>query len=384
MNARTVGDAYITSMGAFLPGDPVPNHRIEDVLGRIGGGPSRLGPKVLRSNGIKTRHYAMAEGQRSTHQNTDLAAAAARACLAKSGIGKDKVDMLAVATTQGDLALPGMASMVQGELGLPPCEILTTHGICGAGIQALKGAAGQVRLGEKRNALVCSSELSSRLLKASRYEAAGRGTGSDGLDFESEFLRFMLSDGAGAMLVQDRPAERGLSLRIDWIEIMSFAGDYPVCMKTGAAPPDSPYRSWQDYPTYGEAERDGALLIRQDLKLLENVVKVGVEGYLKLIRAGRIRSDEIDHFACHYSSHYFRGKTLELMRLMGCLIPEERWFTNLYAKGNTGCAALFIMLEELMYNGSLRPGQTVFCFVPESGRFLAAYMRLTVVAGGTP
>jgi 3-oxoacyl-[acyl-carrier-protein] synthase-3 len=39
------------------------------------------------------------------------------------------------------------------------------------------------------------------------------------------------------------------------------------------------------------------------------------------------------------------------------------------------------MLEELMYNGSLKPGQTVFCFVPESGRFLAAYMRLTVVAG---
>ena len=381
MNARTVGDAYITSMGAFLPGPPITNDRLEDILGRIGGKPSRLGPKVLRSNGIKTRHYAMDDRQRTTHQNTGLAAEAARACLAKSSIGKDKVDMLAVASTQGDFALPGMASMVQGDLSLPPCEILTTHGICGAGIQALKGAANQVKLGEKRNALVCASELSSRLLKASRYEASGRGRDGEGLDFESEFLRFMLSDGAGAMLVQDRPSERGLSLRIDWIEVMSFAGDYPVCMKCGAGPADGPHRSWQDYPTYGEAERDGSLLIRQDLKLLENVVKVGVEGYLRLIQAGRIKSEDIDHFACHYSSHYFRGKTLELMRLMGCTIPEERWFTNLSEKGNTGCAALFIMLEELMYNGSLKPGQTVFCFVPESGRFLAAYMRLTVVAG---
>ncbi len=388
MNTAPLHNSYITSMGAFLPGKPVANDEVENILGRIDGRPSRLGPRILKSNGILTRHYAMDSQQRTTHQTSEMAAEAARQCLARSGIDADRIDMLAVGSTQGDLPLPGLASMVQGELGLPPCEILTTHGVCSAGIQALRGVSAQIRLGERRQALVCASELSSRLLKGSRYEAAQEGRTEAGLDFESEFLRFMLSDGAGAMLVQDRPAERGLSLRIDWIEIMSFAGDYPLCMSCGTpkagANGNAGARSWQDFPTYTGAERAGALLIRQDLKLLDNVVKVGLEGYLRLLQAGRISAAEIDHFACHYSSHYFRGKTLELMGMMGCRIPEEKWFTNLYTKGNTGCAAIFIMLEELLYSGKLRPGQTVFCFVPESGRFVSAYMKLTVVEGDTP
>jgi 3-oxoacyl-[acyl-carrier-protein] synthase-3 len=171
-------------------------------------------------------------------------------------------------------------------------------------------------------------------------------------------------------------------IRVDWIEVLSFAGDFPLCMSCGTPAEPNGRASWQDFPTYGDAERAGALLIRQDLKTLENIVRVGIEGYLRLQKAGRIRADEIDHFVCHYSSHYFRGKTLDLMRLMGCLIPEERWFTNLYTKGNTGCAAVFIMLEELLYGGRLRPGQTVFCFVPESGRFTTAYLKLSVVQGG--
>jgi 3-oxoacyl-[acyl-carrier-protein] synthase-3 len=323
----------------------------------------------------------MDRAQRTTHQNSDMAAAAARQCLGRSTLDKDRVEMLAVGSTQGDLPLPGLASMVQAELRLPPCEILTAHGVCSAGMQALKGASAQIRVGDHANALVCASELASRLLKHSRYEEAFRGRADAGPDLESEFLRWMLSDGAGAMLLQDRPASPGLNLRIDWMEILSFAGDYPLCMSCGTAQDGSERKSWQDFPTYAEAERDGALLLRQDLKLLDKVVKIGLEGYLRLVQSGRIRSGEIDHFLCHYSSHYFRGRTLELMRLMGCLIPEERWFTNLYTKGNTGCASIFIMLEELLYGGTLVPGQTVFCFVPESGRFAAAYLKLTAVAG---
>jgi len=229
----------------------------------------------------------------------------------------------------------------------------------------------------------------------------------------------MLSDGAGSMLVEARPRWRGLSLRIDWIEVMSFASDYDLCMSCGTADQslwrlDSPYRatecassaarlqptsgeattstatlapvavrdqSWQDYATYAQAEADGALLIRQNLKLLEEVVKVGVDGFISLINSGKIRADEIDHFVCHYSSHHFRGRILDLLKLSGCLIPEDRWFTNLYERGNTGCAAIFIALDELFQSAALRPGQVVFCVVPESGRFTTAYMKLTVVPG---
>ena len=51
--------------------------------------------------------------------------------------------------------------------------------------------------------------------------------------FEKDFLRWMLSDGAGAFLVEDQPRPNGLSLRIDWIDIQSQADGMPVCMYAG-------------------------------------------------------------------------------------------------------------------------------------------------------
>jgi 3-oxoacyl-[acyl-carrier-protein] synthase-3 len=378
-------NAYITSMGAYLPNAPIGNDEIENVLGMVAGKPSRLRSRILKNNGIKSRHYALGANQQSTHQNCDLASSAVRQCLDRAATDISDIDMLAVATTQGDLPLPGLASMVQAEVGLPTCEILTTHGVCSAGMMALKAAINQVRLNEKKHALVCASELASRLLKKSRYEAVD----GDVVDLESEFLRWMLSDGAGAVLVENTPRYHGLSLRIDWIEIFSYAGDYDLCMSCGTADQTSwalkseadKDKSWQDYDTYALAERNGALLIRQNLRILENIVKVGVDGFLRLIGDDKIKPAEIDHFLCHYSSHFFRGRILDLFKLCGCMIPEERWFTNLYDKGNTGCASIFIMLEELMNSDRLRPGQVVFCVVPESGRFTTAYMKLTVVEG---
>jgi len=139
--------------------------------------------------------------------------------------------------------------------------------------------------------------------------------------------------------------------------------------------------SWQDYPTYAEAEANGALLIRQDVRLLENIVKLGVDGYLRLIKEGLLSPTSIDHVLCHYSSHHFKGKIFEMMNAAGVGIPEDKWFSNLYTRGNTGCASIFIMLDEFRKTQSYKAGDTILCMVPESGRFNNAYMQLTVIDG---
>jgi 3-hydroxy-3-methylglutaryl CoA synthase len=59
------------------------------------------------------------------------------------------------------------------------------------------------------------------------------------------------------------------------------------------------------------------------------------------------------------------------------MIPEEKWLTNLYIRGNTGGASIYLMLKELFNSDKLQAGQKIFCFVPKSGRFTTAYMRLT-------
>ena len=65
--------AYVTSTGSFLPGPPVPNDEIEEILGAVHGVPSRLRTRILRSNRIRTRHYAMDREQHTTYENCELA-----------------------------------------------------------------------------------------------------------------------------------------------------------------------------------------------------------------------------------------------------------------------------------------------------------------------
>jgi len=264
--------------------------------------------------------------------------------------------------------------MVQAGLGLPALELLTAHGICSSSAMAVKAAVNAIKVGEHRAALVVVSELASRLFKNTRYEAAG---GHAAIDFNSEFLRWMLSDGAGAWLLQSEP--RGKCLRVDWMRSFSHANAFPVCMGIGMPTDISDTRTWQDFATYGAAEAAGALLIRQDVRLLEHIVKLGVDGALRLIEEGTLTVGEIDHFLCHYSSHHFRGKIADMLQTAGASISQEKWFTNLYTRGNTGAASILIMLDEFLREVRPSAGDKILCMVPESGRFNTAYLQFTVV-----
>jgi 3-oxoacyl-[acyl-carrier-protein] synthase-3 len=365
---------YINSTGRYLPGKAIDNEEIENILGLINGQKSRLKNKILNSNGITKRHYAINDKQKTEISNCEMAALAGKSCLEDSYLAPAKIQMLSCATSQGDLVLPGFGSMVQAELDLSEIELHTSHGICSSSMMALKAAYTNIKCDETDNALVIASELTSRLFKRSRYEQVT----NNKVDFNAEFLRWMLSDGAGALLLENQKRPTGTSIRIDWIKSFSHADVYPVCMSVGIAK-DNMHKSWQDYETYGEAEKAGALLLRQDVRLLENIVAIGVQGFLKLISQGKLNINNIDHVLCHFSSKHFKSKIFDMLETAGASIPENKWYTNLYERGNTGCASIFIMLDEFIKTRKLKAGETIFCMVPESGRFNCAYMHLTVM-----
>jgi 3-oxoacyl-[acyl-carrier-protein] synthase-3 len=185
------------------------------------------------------------------------------------------------------------------------------------------------------------------------------------------------------VVVEPEPRPDGISLRIDWSHLVSHAHRFPVCMYAGVSAPDRVVAgsTWQDQPTPAGAHAEGMLNLRQDTGILNNIVALGVEEYVGLVRAGRIAPAEIDHLLVHYSSEYFRSDIVRLMSEAGLMIPEERWFTNLRTRGNTGAASIYIMLEEAWSNGRFRPGDRVLLMVPESGRFSVSFLHLTCVDG---
>lgn len=368
-------NVFITSSGVFLPNSAINNEEMEAYLGKIAGKESTLKNRILKQNGIKNRFYAIDKNQESTHSNAEMASLAIQHAMKRSK-NQQPIDLLCTGTTQADLPVPGFASMVHADLGVPACEVASFQSVCASGMMALKDAFAQIKSGERKRAACVGSEFSSRLFKNSRFEAQGLTS----LSFDAEFLRWMLSDGAGAFILENQQSTVGLSLKIEWIDISSHAQDFPLCMYTGkTSNKEEDTRTWLDYPDYESAAKSGALNLKQDVRLLDNVVKQGVVHFFELIDKGQIDPDKIDWLCCHYSSAYFKKPIKELMEKGGVSIPEEKWFSNLESKGNTGAASIFIMLEELMYSGKLKAGETILCMVPESGRFVTSFMQLTVV-----
>lgn len=368
---------HLVGSGLFMPGAPVANADIDRFIAPLNRHSERIKRRVLADNGIETRHYAIDEAGNSLHSSSDLAARAVQDCLRTAGARLEDVGMLCTGSSGGDTGMPGFASMLQGELGARPMEISSHQGICGAGISALVHAASAIELGTHAQALVATSEFPSRLFKRSRFVPSGYDT-----DFDAHFLRWMLSDGAGAWLLADQPAATGCSLRLDWVNSRSFAGDLPVCMQVGFAQGKGG-KSYLDYPSLAEAERDGAFLLRQDTRLLPQLFDLGIHEYANLVRAGCFEPGRIDHFLCHYSSEKFAGVIEDLMERAGLRLPRERWYSNLRRRGNTGAASIFIMLADFLREQPLRAGQEILCFIPESGRFTVSFLKFTVVDAGS-
>ena len=376
------GKVFITGTSAVLPNAPVDNDGIEGVLGMIAGKPSRARRIVLRNNGIRQRHYAIdpASGQ-ATHSNARLTAEAVL------GLGSlADIDCLATGTSTPDQLMPNHGVMVHGELGIPACEVISTAGICVAGVTALKYAYMAVACGMAKNAVATASELVSPMLLARNFAAESEHRVSEleanpEIAFEKDFLRWMLSDGAGALRLQDAPCSEGLSLRIEWIDILSQADSMEVCMMAGGEKQaDGSLQGWQAFPPAEWATRS-IFAIKQDVRLLnENVTHQTLGKSLQnaMIKRG-LNAADVDWFLPHMSSEYFRQPIADCMAALGFPVAPEKWFTNLQTRGNTGSASIYIMLDELARSGRLKNGDRLLCFVPESGRFTGSLLYLTAV-----
>ncbi|MBC7993600.1 MAG: beta-ketoacyl-ACP synthase III [Rhizobacter sp.] len=375
-------EVFLTRTGAFLPFEPVSNDDIESVLGQVGGKPSRARRLVLRSNGIQSRHYAIdrATGEPAM-SNAQMTAAAIRAMGADIG----HVDCLATGTSLPDQLMPNHAVMVHGELGWPRLEAVSCAGICLSGTAALKHAWLSVRAGEAQRAVATGSELASPILLARNFDAEVEHKlqtleERPEIAFEKDFLRWMLSDGAGAVLLET--ARRGpLSLRIDWIELSSAAHELPACMYAGADKnEDQSLRGWLRFSN-GDWQAKSVFAVKQDVRLLnENIVRAALrEPLADVIAKRKLLVDEIDWFLPHLSSQFFREPVVQALAEVGLPIPQERWFSNLAQKGNTGSASPYIILDELFRSGRIKHGQKLLMFIPESGRFSSGFVYMEAV-----
>ena len=372
---------YINKTASFLPNSPISNDEMEDYIGLIGGKPSRVRSIVLRQNGIKTRYYGLDKEHKITHSNARLAKEAILG-LFENGVIPTDVTLLACGTSTPDQLLPSHASMVHGELGNFPMEIFSSAGVCLTSLQALKICYSNILAGLHDNAVCVASELTSPALVSKfydpEYEATHDNPDKDPyMAFEKDFMRFMLSDGAGAVLVQDHP-EGDCPLKVEWVEMTSYANELPTCMFMASELESSGrLKNWKEFSPEEIKER-GVLVGKQDIRQLKKyIIQYWVDHIEEVLSKHNVKAEEIDYVIPHVSSMFFYEKLNDEITARGIALTKEKWFTNLTSVGNIGSAAIYVALEELMRTKEVTQGQKILLLVPESGRFSYGSVLLT-------
>jgi 3-oxoacyl-[acyl-carrier-protein] synthase-3 len=375
---------FINRTSVYLPNEPVFNDEMESFLGQINGQKSKSKNIVLRNNGIEKRYYALDKNGKPTHTNADLTANAVRLLFNSNPSELSDIEMICCGSGSPDQLIPSHGAMVHGLLQeTGEIEVITNSGTCCSGLHALKNAWLAIKCGEKRNAVCTGSERFSSILKADTFndeiEHLKALNENPYIAFEKDFLRWMISDGAGAFFVENKKNENGISLAIEWIELFSFASSKETCMYMGADKlSDGSLKSYQHFSP-GEISQKSVLSLKQDVKLLgANIVLLGFNSLKSIIDKRGLDISEIDYFLPHMSSYFFKPQIFDTLERNGIPIPYEKWFTNLKTKGNVGSASIYFMVDELMKSDRLKKGDKILLAVPESSRFSYAFGLLTV------
>ncbi len=369
---RVLNDCYLTQTNAFLPGKVVANEQIETFLGRLDE-EADVKQRVLRMNGITGRYYAQDSSQNPTHDVYELGTEAVRRFFechedAMTVTGDTRPTFLAAGTTYAPLSGPGIATILHDRIGQRgylkhAVEVSSHAGVCTSSAAALVNAIRAVKTGDHQAAICVGSEHASQVLKSSVFQVIDDRHLHDDIRksqwFMSVFLRFMLSDGAGAFWLQDQPSQQGCSLRVDWTHSLSFAPVTQLCMQMDSR----------------------TARLTQDVEILSKyLIQYGKE---TLADAMRKHNESLDRYRIvlpHLSSYFFRRRMERILQEHSQTpdVPVPYW-TNLANVGNTGAASIYIMLDQFMREHTWVDGERVLLFIPESGQFNFVLVSLTAI-----
>jgi 3-oxoacyl-[acyl-carrier-protein] synthase III len=358
---------FITSTGSFLPGPPIDNASMAQYLGSVDG-EEVVRQQVLKLNGIQSRHYALDTAQQETHNVYQLGALAAQACL-QGFSPRQPISYLSAGTTHAPFSGPGISSILHSHLAsrnllAGSVEVNSNAGICTASAAGMLNATRAIQSGAHHTALCIGAEQSTQALKSSAFREV-RDTEVMQRDlkrsqwFMSVFLRFMLSDGAGAWLLESQPQAARPSFQINWTHSRSYANEAPLCMHYD--------------------NRHARL--SQNVDILSRYLFVCARKFVaECFEQHREDVDDYQVVLPHLSSFFFRSKMERLMKEF-CHDKKTpvKWWTNLATAGNTGAASIFVMLDEYARTQTLNDGQRILLFIPESGQFNFVMISLSVL-----
>ena len=343
----------IVGTGSYLPGPPIDRDRLRALLRRHADGLTEaLQERLLEETGIETRHLAVdPSSERPTETNTSMAAAAGGRAMEAAGWSPRDVELLIVTTVIPDHLMPPTSTLVQEALNIPSCAEMELSSNCTAPYKALAIADGLIRSGRYRRALICSSQFVS-------FMGWPPWACPDVMDADAGQLRWIVSDGAGALALEAGEPDTGLRVWLDSLGVGKPAG---MRVALGAADPD----------VRAGFERGTQHVVQNMQQALREGFPLALRAIERMLADFGIEGAAIDHFLPAVSSLQVAERLRRRARERYG-VREEAWRLNFTRVGYLGGPGMFVLLDELVREGALRPGDLVCATAEESSKWMAA------------
>lgn len=303
----------ITGVGSYVPAKVLTNGELERMV-------DTTDEWITSRTGIKERRIAA-----ETEYTSDLATKAAQNALASAGVPGEQVDLIIVATITPDMPFPSTAALVQRNIGARRAAAFDMEAACSGYIYGLEIAQQFITTRTYDTVLVIGAEKLSSIV-----------------DWSDRNTCVLFGDGAGAAVLQNRPAAHGLLTAVmgadgNKADLLFMPGGGSRCPATV----------------------DSVAARRHYLRM------EGKETFKNAVQAMQTAAEEA-----------LRRCDLDIGRIK-CIIPHqanrriidavgdrlgatpEQMFVNLHKYGNTSAASVGIGLDEAVKSGSIQRGDLI-------------------------
>jgi 3-oxoacyl-[acyl-carrier-protein] synthase-3 len=314
MAARTIQTAGITGVGMDFPERRLANSDFERII-------ETSDQWIVERTGIRERRI-VEKGVPASHHGVR----AARQALAQAGLTADDLDLILVPTVTPDMLFPSTACIVQEQLGASKAWGYDLSAACSGFVFAVQAARAQVESGVYRRALIIGTEVMSSII-----------------DYEDRNTCILFGDGAGAVIIEQIPPERGGI--IDAINGIDGSGGKYLYMLAGGSL----------HPATRETVDRKMHSVRQEGR---EVFKFAVKGMAAVTEEILVRNGYGPVDVALFVPHQANIRIIEAVRQrLG--LTDRQVAVTIDRFGNTTSASIPSTLRVAYEEGRLKPGDLV-------------------------
>src|SRR5699024_10544889 len=288
----------ILGMGSYAPEKVFTNFDFEKIL-------DTSDEWIREMTGIEERRFA------EDMDTSDMALIAAERAIEDSGISKDDIDFVVVATSTGEHKFPTVANTIQDKLGLKNVPSVDQLAACSGFIYGLASAEMFVKSGRYKNILVVGVDKLTKIT-----------------DFEDRSTAVLFGDGAGAAVIGE--VDEGFGIK-----------SFELGSKGSGAP-----HLYDDAET-GKLQMNGR-------EVFKFAVRQMGESSVNVTEKAGLAADELDMLVPHDANIRIMDAARERMNM-----PKEKMSSTIDKYGNTSAASIPLSIHHELKNGKIKSGDNL-------------------------